>query len=53
MVPSLFFFLIYPVAGFIGGIVIASLYNLVAGWVGGFQLTFEPVEENPQGHLRE
>jgi hypothetical protein len=31
----------YFVAGFIGGIIVAALYNLVAGWTGGIEFTFE------------
>ena len=29
----------YAIAGFIGGIILAMLYNLVAGWTGGVELT--------------
>ncbi len=32
---------IYFVGGFLGGLVTAALFNLVAGWVGGVELTFE------------
>ena len=28
----------YGVAGFIGGLIVAALYNLVAGWVGGIKI---------------
>jgi hypothetical protein len=28
----------YAVAGFVGGAIMAFLYNLVAGWVGGIEL---------------
>jgi hypothetical protein len=31
----------YFVGGFIGGLIVAALYNLVAGWTGGLELTFE------------
>jgi len=33
----------YGVAGFIGGIIFAALYNLVAGWTGGVEITLENV----------
>jgi hypothetical protein len=29
---------IYAVMGFIGGIIVAALYNLVAKWTGGFEV---------------
>jgi len=35
---------LYPLLGFIGGIVLAALYNLAAKWVGGLRFTFEPSE---------
>lgn len=33
----------YGVMGFIGGIIFAWLYNLVAGWTGGVEITLENV----------
>jgi hypothetical protein len=33
--------IIYFVAGFLGGLIGAALFNLVAGWVGGVEVTFE------------
>lgn len=33
----------YGVFGFVAGIVIAALYNLVAGWTGGVEATLETV----------
>jgi hypothetical protein len=33
----------YGVFGFIGGIIFAALYNLVAGWTGGVEITLENV----------
>lgn len=30
----------YAVAGFIGGIIMAALYNLIAKWTGGFEFGF-------------
>lgn len=35
--------IMYGVAGFIGGIIFAALYNLVAGWTGGVEITLENV----------
>jgi hypothetical protein len=31
----------YFIAGFIGGLIAGALFNLVAGWTGGIELTFE------------
>ncbi|HMO41681.1 MAG TPA: hypothetical protein PKE17_19870 [Saprospiraceae bacterium] len=36
--------LLYPVFGFVGGIVLAVLYNLAAKWIGGLRFTIEPSE---------
>jgi hypothetical protein len=33
--------IVYAILGFIGGIIYAWLYNLVAGWVGGIEVTLE------------
>ncbi len=33
--------ILYAILGFIGGLITAFLYNVVAGWTGGIQLTFE------------
>ena len=33
------------VAGFLGGVLTAWLYNLIARWVGGIQLHLEPIGE--------
>ncbi len=33
--------LLYIVLGFVGGIVGAVFYNLVAGWLGGFEIDYE------------
>lgn len=43
MVPML---LMYPVMGFIGGIIMAAFYNLTAKWAGGIEVEVEsdPVE---------
>jgi hypothetical protein len=32
--------IMYGVIGFIAGIIVGFLYNLVAGWTGGIELTF-------------
>jgi len=40
----------YGVAGFIGGLITALIYNLVAGWTGGIEVTLathEPVASVP------
>ncbi len=54
-IPMLFAVLvpvIYSLVGFIGGIIGALLYNLVASWMGGIEITFEgepagPIAEPP------
>lgn len=38
MIPML---LIYPIMGFIGGIIMAAFYNLVSKWIGGIEVTVE------------
>ena len=37
---------LYPILGFIGGIVLAAFYNWSANWVGGLVVTIE-TEEDP------
>jgi hypothetical protein len=39
MIPMLAMVIAYPVMGFLGGIIGAAIYNLVAKWVGGFRFT--------------
>lgn len=41
--PFILMPLFYGVFGFVAGIVIAALYNLVAGWTGGIEATLETV----------
>lgn len=31
----------YFIAGFIGGLISAAIYNLVAGWIGGVEITLD------------
>lgn len=38
MIPML---LIYPMMGFIGGVLMAAFYNLTAKWIGGIEVTVE------------
>ncbi|MCX6744822.1 MAG: hypothetical protein NTX82_04835 [Candidatus Parcubacteria bacterium] len=33
--------IIYGVVGFIGGAIVALLYNLIAGWIGGIEIELE------------
>jgi hypothetical protein len=42
MLPMMLMVLFYPALGFVGGMVMALLYNLSAGWVGGFRFEFRP-----------
>lgn len=44
MVPMIVMVVLYPVMGFVGGIIMAALYNLVAKWVGGLRFTVEDVQ---------
>lgn len=45
----LFMLVIYPLMGFIGGVIFAALYNLVVRMTGGMQLEMdvEPVQPGP------
>ncbi len=43
-VPMIVMIILYPVMGFVGGIIMAALYNLVAKWVGGLRFTVEDVQ---------
>jgi hypothetical protein len=42
---GLFSLIIFPVlyfvGGFLGGLIVGALFNLVAGWIGGVEVTFE------------
>jgi hypothetical protein len=42
---AIFLPVIYGVMGFIAGVVSSALYNLIAGWVGGFEFEFESASE--------
>jgi len=35
---------IYAVFGFLGGVIMAALYNLIAGWTGGLEFEVKDVE---------
>jgi hypothetical protein len=37
--------ILYPLLGFIGGILLASFYNMAAKWVGGIRFTLQQSEE--------
>jgi hypothetical protein len=39
--PLLLIIIIYPVVGFIGGIIGAAVYNMVAKYIGGLEITIE------------
>ena len=43
--PMLFMVVLYPLMGFIGGIIGAALYNLASRLVGGLELTLEVTQE--------
>ncbi|MEO5960680.1 MAG: DUF3566 domain-containing protein [Opitutaceae bacterium] len=42
-VGALFLPVLYAIFGFIGGVIAAAVYNLVAKWTGGLELTLEDV----------
>ena len=42
--PTLVMLVLYPILGFIGGVIIAALYNLASKWIGGLEVTVEAVE---------
>lgn len=44
MLPMIVMVVLYPVMGFVGGIIMAALYNVVAKWVGGLRFTVEEVQ---------
>lgn len=43
--PLLIMLILYPVMGFIGGIIGAAVYNLCSKWVGGLEFDLESVTE--------
>ena len=42
--PFVIMAIVYPLMGFIGGIIGAAVYNLASYLVGGLEMTFESVE---------
>ena len=36
--------LLYPVIGVLVGVVVARLYNMVAGWIGGIEVELKEIE---------
>ena len=42
--PVLFILLLYPVMGFILGILTAVFYNIAAKWIGGIEVSVEALE---------
>ena len=45
IVLALVFPIFYAIAGFIGGVIVAAIYNLIAGWTGGVEFTVEDVPQ--------
>jgi hypothetical protein len=37
--------ILYAVLGFVGGVIAAAIYNLVASWTGGIEFSFENADE--------
>jgi uncharacterized oligopeptide transporter (OPT) family protein len=44
VVFAIFFPVIYAAAGFIGGVISAFVYNIVAKWTGGIEFTTEEIQ---------
>ncbi|MBI2441161.1 MAG: hypothetical protein HYV35_07315 [Lentisphaerae bacterium] len=44
VIPMLIIVLLYPLLGFVGGVIMAALYNLAAKWVGGIRFTLDQSE---------
>jgi drug/metabolite transporter (DMT)-like permease len=42
--PMLLMLLLYPIMGFILGILMAALYNIAAKWIGGIEVSVEALE---------
>ena len=42
--PMLVMLVLYPILGFIGGVIMAALYNLASKWIGGLEVTVESTE---------
>ncbi len=42
--PMIGMLVAYPIIGFIGGILMAVIYNLAAKWVGGLEVSVEDTE---------
>lgn len=38
VLPMLFMMILYPVMGFIGGVIMAALYNFIASLIGGIRV---------------
>lgn len=36
--------IIYGIGGFIGGLIMGSLYNLISNWIGGLEFDFEEIK---------
>lgn len=43
VVLTILFPVLYAIVGFIGGIIAAAIYNLVAKWVGGFEFEVQDI----------
>lgn len=43
--PILFMAILFPLMGFVGGIIVAAVYNLVSQIIGGLELTLEITQE--------
>ena len=42
--PTFILLLLYPIFGFVGGVILAAVYNLVSKFVGGLEVCVETVE---------
>lgn len=49
MLMAIGFPIAYAIAGFIGGALLAGVYNLLAGWIGGIEIELTSTQTQHQG----
>jgi len=47
VIGAIFFPVVYGIAGFLGGLIGAAVYNLVARWTGGLEFEFRDAPQRP------
>ena len=45
ILPFICFPILYGIMGFLGGLLLACIYNIIAGFVGGIELTLDDAQE--------